>query len=99
MKFSWPFITVATTILFVSTCLGKAPSGPWDVFNYAPSNKTVGAVSVHSTSGSVSGATELVNNAAGNATFSGNGSYVVLDFGKEVNTVQNLEFNRKIYTP
>ncbi|KZP23277.1 glycoside hydrolase family 78 protein, partial [Athelia psychrophila] len=61
-----------------------APSGTWDAFNYSPANRTLGAVNIHSVNGTVDGASGLVNNTAGNATLSGSGSYVVLDFGKEV---------------
>lgn len=78
------FLQVAVFLFFVSTCSGKAPTGPWDAFNYSPTNKDVRPAAVHSTNGSVTGASGLVDNSAGNATLSGNGAYVVLDFGKEV---------------
>lgn len=71
-------------LLYALSCSAKAPSGPWDAFNYAPTTKTVGPVAIHSTNGSVVGASGLANSTSGNATLSGNGSYVVLDFGKEV---------------
>lgn len=71
-------------LLFVSSSLALAPSGPWDTFNYAPSSRIVSPAAIHSTNGSVDGASNLVNGTTGNATLSGNGSYVVLDFGKEV---------------
>lgn len=75
---------LATLLLSASQGLSKAPSGPWDVFNYAPASRTVGAISVHSVYGTVEGATALVNRTDGKATLAGNGSYMVLDFGKEV---------------
>ncbi|KZP33078.1 glycoside hydrolase family 78 protein [Athelia psychrophila] len=75
---------MAVLLLSASRGLAIAPSGPWDAFNYSPANRTVVAVNIHSTNGTVDGASGLVNNTAGSATLSGSGSYVVLDFGKEV---------------
>lgn len=62
-----------------------APAGPWDAFNYAPESRTVYPSSVRLTEGSVVGSDNLVGGSAnGSATLEGAGSYVVLDFGKEV---------------
>lgn len=62
-----------------------APAGPWDAFNYAPESKTVYPSAVRQVEGSVDGAENLVGGAqGGSATLEGEGSYVVLDFGKEV---------------
>ncbi|KAF5389069.1 hypothetical protein D9757_004994 [Collybiopsis confluens] len=67
---------------------GRAPAGAWDSFNFAPSNRIFKPNAVHDTFGSVDGAQNLLGNAtvagAGAATITGNGSYVVLDFGQEV---------------
>lgn len=79
-------LTLFTTLLFISSCRGRAPSGPWDQFNYAPSSRTVLPVAVHSVVGTVDGADGLVNTSRGGATLSGDGSYIVLDFGKEVSS-------------
>ncbi|KAJ6632183.1 glycoside hydrolase family 78 protein [Mycena sp. CBHHK59/15] len=78
--------------LFLSFALsaGRAPAGPWDAFNYAPASKTVRPVSVRTVSGQVSGAHGLVQNFATQATFTGNSSYVVLDWGKEVGGILSL---------
>lgn len=38
-------------------CIARAPSGPWDAFNYVPASRTVYATSIHSTGGTVSVAT------------------------------------------
>ncbi|THV05163.1 hypothetical protein K435DRAFT_961542 [Dendrothele bispora CBS 962.96] len=70
--------------LFISTVWGLAPSGPWDQFNFAPASRVVTPQSVFQVVGSVDGAQELVSGQDGQATLSGDGSYVVLDFGKEV---------------
>lgn len=83
MKLPLP-LRLFTLVLLVSPSLGTAPSGPWDAFNYAPASKLVWAMDIHSTNGTVDGATGLVNNTGGNATLTGDGSYVALDFGKEV---------------
>jgi hypothetical protein len=76
--------------LFLSVALGlldfafaRAPAGPWDQFNYAPSSKTVYPTAIHSSKGTVQDAVKLVGN-KGPATISGKGSWVALDYGKEV---------------
>jgi hypothetical protein len=63
--------------------LATAPSGAWDAFNLAPSSRTVYATTIHGTSGNVTGAANLLST-SGIAVLSGDGSYVTLDFGKEV---------------
>ena len=84
MKLLHQYPLLVTFLSLASPCLSAAPSGPWDAFNYAPTNKSVWAVDIQSTNGTVDGATGLVNNTGGNATLTGDGSYIVLDFGKEV---------------
>ena len=61
----------------------SAPKGPWDAFNYAPDSRTVRPQTIYNVSGSVKGSDKLLTE-AGLATFSGNQSYVTLDFGVEV---------------
>ncbi|KAG6827253.1 hypothetical protein H0H92_012614 [Tricholoma furcatifolium] len=61
-----------------------APSGPWDAFNYAPADRTVYPTAIHSSHGFVSDVNNLVGDGAKTATLKGNGSWVALDFGKEV---------------
>ena len=68
--------------LLAHPILASAPSGPWDAFNYAPKSRTVTPTAVHSTGGSVEGALNLMS-LLGKATLT-NGSWVALDFGKEV---------------
>lgn len=84
MKLLHQYPLLLTFLSLASPCLSAAPSGPWDAFNYAPSTRIVRPVFVHSTIGTVVGTLDLVNDSTGNATLSGNGSYVALDFGKEV---------------
>lgn len=76
------FITSTVLFVIITTCTGLAPPGPWDKFNYAPSSRDVGPKAIHSTNGDVQGPSSLLK--TGTATLSGNGSYVVLDFGQEV---------------
>jgi hypothetical protein len=77
-----------TTLLFLPFLLtavwGVAPSGPWDEFNFAPASRMVTPQSVFSVSGTVDGAQDLVSGQEGQATLTGDGSFVVLDWGKEV---------------
>jgi hypothetical protein len=77
---------VTTTIFNLRGVLvnAAAPAGPWDAFNYAPESRTVYPSAVRLTEGSVVGAENLVGGNGGGATLEGAGSYVVLDFGKEV---------------
>jgi hypothetical protein len=71
-------------ILSIPLCAALAPNGPWDAFNYAPESKVVKPVSVRTVSGTVEGADGLVQDSNAQATFTGDSSYVVLDWGKEV---------------
>lgn len=61
----------------------SAPSGPWDAFNYGPESRTVRPNAIFQTGGAVSDASNLLSETS-KATLSGNGSYVSLDFGREV---------------
>lgn len=74
-------LLVVTSLL--SSSSGLAPAGPWDPFNYAPQSRTVRPRSVRETVGSVRGAQNLVSQ-KGEATLSGNGSWLTVDFGIEV---------------
>ncbi|KAJ4477471.1 glycoside hydrolase family 78 protein [Lentinula aciculospora] len=73
-------------LLLTASTIAKAPAGPWDAFNFAPSSRTFLPKSVYATVGQVIGAENLLENATSTegATVTGNGSYVVLDFGQEV---------------
>ncbi|KAJ7102761.1 glycoside hydrolase family 78 protein [Mycena epipterygia] len=78
---------------FVALCAALAPKGPWDAFNYAPASKIVKPVSIRSISGQVRGAQGLVQNSNAQATFTGNSSFVVLDWGKEVGGILSMTIN------
>lgn len=70
------------TLLFIPLVSARAPSGPWDAFNYAPKSKTVYPIGIYRTQGQITGSTNLVGN-VGQATIAAN-SWVALDFGIEV---------------
>ncbi|KAJ7226756.1 glycoside hydrolase family 78 protein [Mycena pura] len=80
-------------LLSITLCAAVAPKGPWDAFNFAPASKIVTPVSVRTVSGSVRGAQGLVQSSSAQATFTGNSSYVVLDWGKEVGGILSLDIN------
>ncbi|KAJ6510829.1 glycoside hydrolase family 78 protein [Mycena sanguinolenta] len=80
-------------ILSISLCAAVAPPGPWDAFNFAPASKIVKPVSVRTISGDVRGAAGLVQNSEAQATFTGNSSFVVLDWGKEVGGILSITIN------
>ncbi|KAG6897894.1 hypothetical protein C0992_009378 [Termitomyces sp. T32_za158] len=72
----------------------RAPPGPWDSFNFAPSSRVVRPKVLHSSSGDVETPEQLVPPHDGSATISGSGSYLVLDFGQEVGGRVSLTVNR-----
>ena len=76
-------LSVIQLLFFATLALGSAPKGPWDAFNYAPDSRTVRPQTIYNVSGSVKGSDKLLTE-AGLTTFSGNQSYVTLDFGVEV---------------
>ena len=76
-------LSVIQLLFFATLALGSAPKGPWDAFNHAPDSRTVRPQTIYNVSGSVKGSDKLLTE-AGLATFSGNQSYVTLDFGVEV---------------
>ncbi|KAJ6530328.1 glycoside hydrolase family 78 protein [Mycena capillaripes] len=80
-------------VLSIPLCAGLAPNGPWDAFNYAPTSKIVKPVSIRTVSGTVLGAEGLIQDSDAQATFSGNSSFVVLDWGKEVGGILSLTIN------
>lgn len=89
------FLYFAVTLgLWLGHSDARAPSGPWDAFNYAPSSRTVHPKAVRSVHGSVQNSAQLVASRRGHATLTGNGSYVVLDFGQEVGGTTSLMINK-----
>lgn len=70
-------------LVLPAVALASAPSGPWDAFNYAPDSRTVWPSAIRRVEGDVQNPDQLVKN-AGSATLASNGSWVTLDYGKEV---------------
>jgi hypothetical protein len=63
---------------------------PGDVYNESPTSHTLAPTAIYTTSGTVTNPTNLLS---GQSTrLSGNGSYVVVDFGKEVGGIVTLTF-------
>ncbi|KAF8893771.1 Six-hairpin glycosidase-like protein [Infundibulicybe gibba] len=85
---------LSPALLLLNTAGGLAPVGPWDAFNFAPSSKLVRPATIHSTNGSVQNAAGLVHDSAGVATLSGSGSYLVLDFSKEVGGIISFDIEK-----
>ena len=69
--------------IFPGLVTGSAPKGAWDEFNYAPNSRVVRPTSIFKSSGSIQNPDSLFSD-EGRTTISGSGSYVSLDFGKEV---------------
>jgi hypothetical protein len=76
--------------LLAQSARGLAPKGPWDAFNFAPTSKTVYPAAIREVEGTVTNSERLVNN-GGSATLSGQGTWVTLDFGVEVNKVTDFD--------
>lgn len=81
------FSKIAASWLFYSSLWNSthasAPVGPWDAFNFSPTSRTIRPVAVFRTMGDVNNPAQLMS-LSGKSQLSGNGSYVTLDFGKEV---------------
>ncbi|EKM52842.1 glycoside hydrolase family 78 protein [Phanerochaete carnosa HHB-10118-sp] len=75
----------ALLVLLSAAATGRcaAPSGPWDTFNLAPATRVVRPTGLKEVVGAVQNAQGLLSE-TGAATFSGNESWLTLDFGKEV---------------
>ncbi len=86
-------ITVASLLQLAALCLSvyaKAPTGPWDAFNFAPSSRTVRPIHVKEVHGSVKNANGLLSD-DGHVTLSGNESWITVDFGKEASVFASPE--------
>src|SRR4051794_15066336 len=81
---------IAGTTVGGDASSAAAPAGPWDAFNLAPAGRSVPPVTVFKSGGTVGNATGVL--AGQTTTLSGAGSYVTLDFGKEVGGFVKLRF-------
>jgi len=86
---------VCAVAVLAAVCAGApaaqaaAPPGPWDAFNLSPASRTVQPVAVFGSGGAVGSPDGVLH---GQATTLGPGSYVSLDFGKEVGGFTRLHF-------
>jgi len=83
-------LAAVVTLAAAMAAPAGAHAGVWDQYNYAPASRTVGPVSVFTTSGTVINPNNVLH---GDATaIVGNGAFVTLDFGKEVGGYVTLTF-------
>ncbi|KAF9465419.1 glycoside hydrolase family 78 protein [Collybia nuda] len=88
--FYWVLFVLLGSLIRFRCCNAIAPAGHWDTFNYAPPSRTVHPKTVFSVHGLVQNSNQLVADTRGQATFKGNDSYIVLDFGQEVGGILSL---------
>ena len=72
-----------------TTSPGKAVR-PWDQYNFSPGSRTVTPVRVTRTTGTVTGAAQVLSGRT--TTITGSGSSITLHFGKEVGGLVSLHF-------
>ncbi|MEU6034771.1 trehalase family glycosidase [Actinomadura sp. NPDC047616] len=63
---------------------------PWDAYNLSPTSRTLRPVAVHTTNGTVANAQNVLSGRR--TTLTGAGSYVTLDFGKDVTGLTTVSF-------
>jgi hypothetical protein len=85
--------TAAVTAHAIAGTAARAASGaqqPWQAYNLAPLSRTVRPAAVYATHGTVQNPADMLS---GQPTrLAGQGSYIVLDFGKEVGGLVTLDF-------
>ena len=74
----------------LSSVTASAPSGPWDDFNYAPSSRTVSPTAIYKYEGTVDNPEGILDSDAQSATLNGAGTWISVDFGKEVRHLREL---------
>ncbi|MEV5751542.1 alpha-L-rhamnosidase C-terminal domain-containing protein [Actinoallomurus sp. NPDC052308] len=84
-----PALTVPPAL--AGTTAAKAVAAhPWDAYNLSPKTRTVRPAAIYTTNGTVTNPSAVLS---GETTrISGNGSYVTLDFGKDVGGLATLHF-------
>jgi Bacterial alpha-L-rhamnosidase 6 hairpin glycosidase domain len=84
-------LLVAAGTAAPSTAFAQSSSPkPWDRYNLSPASRTVHPRAVYRTTGTVSGAGNLLHSKA--TRLSGSGSSITLDFGQEVGGLVSLHF-------
>src|SRR5438046_1794695 len=82
--------TAVMVMLALASLAGAARAAVWDQYNYAPSSRTIGPVSVFKTNGNVINPNNVLSGQA--TAIVGAGAYITLDFGKEVGGYPTLTF-------
>jgi len=80
-----------TALALVGMAAASMPSvaaNPWDVYNLAPTTRTLAPIAVYKTSGTVTNPNNVLSGGA--TRLSGSGSLITLDFGKEVGGIVTL---------
>ncbi|KAJ8091938.1 hypothetical protein PM082_024173 [Marasmius tenuissimus] len=93
------FYSLLFLLLLSTGSKAKAPSGPWDDFNYAPSSRVVRPVSVRRTEGNVSGTQNLLTEPQNGTAEIASGAWVTLDFGIEVGGLISMTIHPSSQTP
>ncbi|GAA4495836.1 alpha-L-rhamnosidase C-terminal domain-containing protein [Actinoallomurus oryzae] len=83
-----PALTVPPAL--AGTPAKASAARPWDAYNLSPKTRTVRPVAVYNTNGTVTDPSAVLK--GGRTRISGNGSYVTLDFGKDVGGLVSLHF-------
>ncbi len=77
-------------MLSLGACSQYSVTFPDDDYNLSPSSRTLAPVAVQRIHGGVSSSDQMLS--GGTTTIQGMGSYIVLDFGKEVGGITSLQF-------
>jgi hypothetical protein len=78
------------SMLSLEACFQPSVTFSDDDYNLSPSSRTLAPVAVQRTNGGVSSPDQILS--GGTMTIKGMGSYIVLDFGKEVGGITSLQF-------
>ena len=77
-------------MLSLGACSHDSVTFSDDDYNLSPSSRTLAPVAVQRIHGGVSSSDQMLT--GGTTTIKGMGSYIVLDFGKEVGGITSLQF-------
>jgi Bacterial alpha-L-rhamnosidase 6 hairpin glycosidase domain len=83
-------LATTTTTALATTTAAPASRAQGVAFSYSPTSRTLAPVAIQSTAGTVTSPQNVLT--GGSTRVSGTGSYVVLDFGKDVGGLVTLRF-------
>ena len=78
----------ASMLLLLTIVAVSTASNPWDKYNFSPTSRNISPVGILTSSSSISNTGSI----SWPLTLKGNGSFVVLDFGKEVGGITTISF-------